>query len=99
MKPLHFFTLFFLIIGLGSKCYAQFPYVESFMNSSARGIIFGGSPSAFLTAAGNAYDSNSSTHTGTPIDENGNGYLRLTTNQRNEKGYAKALLHFLPQMV
>jgi gliding motility-associated-like protein len=88
IKPLHFFTLFSLIIGLGSKSYAQFPYVESFKNSSARGIIFGGSPSAFLTAAGNAYDSNSSTHTGTPIDQNGNGYLRLTTNQRNEKGYA-----------
>jgi gliding motility-associated-like protein len=72
--------------------YAQFPYIESFRNNTAPGIIFGGAPSAFLTAAGSGFDG--TTHTGTPIDANGNGYLRLTSNDNNQKGYAISTANF-----
>jgi gliding motility-associated-like protein len=67
-------------ICISNYSYAQLPYVESFKNSTAPGLTFGGTPSAFLTAA--------ASQTGTSLDVNGNGYLRLTSNQNNEKGYA-----------
>lgn len=80
IKRLHFFlTLIFSVASL--ELFAQFPYVESFRNSTARGVVFGGTPSAFLTAGGN------SSTGGTPIDPNGNGYLRLTNAANNQKGY------------
>jgi gliding motility-associated-like protein len=89
------YTLFLtLFLSFSKDCFAQFPYFESFKNSSAPGITFGGSPSSFLTAGGSAYDMTLGTHTGIPVDPNGNGYLRLTTNQRNEKGYAISTTNF-----
>ncbi len=78
---------FVLSVCVFQNSFAQFPYVESFRNSTSQGIIFGGSPSAFLTAAGSAYNVGTSSHTGTPLDANGNGYLRLTSNVQNQKGY------------
>lgn len=70
-----------LITLTASISFAQFPYVESFRNSTARGITFGGAPSAFLTASGSTFEG------GTPIDPNGQGYLRLTNASNNQKGY------------
>jgi len=86
IKILRLIIFFSAILGLTSKSYAQFPYVESFRNSSATGITFGGAPSAFLTAAGSGYENGA--HVGTPIDANGTGFLRLTNAANNQKGYA-----------
>lgn len=62
--------------------FAQFPYNESFKNSTAPGIIFGGQPNkAFLTAA-------------TGIDREGDGYLRLTTAQKFQKGFIYSTTSF-----
>ncbi len=79
IKRLRYLTL--LLLLLSTKVFAQFPYVESFKNSTARGVVFGGAPSAFLTAAG------SSSTGGPAIDRNGDGYLRLTNATTNQKGY------------
>ncbi len=74
-KQLQLLVLLLFLAGLiPQKAFAQFPYNESFMNSTAQGINFGGSPTAYLTS-GN-------------VDPNGNGYLRLTSNSGNQKGYA-----------
>ncbi len=80
-------ALYIVICFSSSIVCAQFPYIESFKNSTAPGITFGGVPSAFLTAGGDAYNLETQTHTGTPIDANGNGYLRLTNRLNNQKGY------------
>ncbi|MFC0078248.1 hypothetical protein ACFFLS_14450, partial [Flavobacterium procerum] len=71
------FNLFRLILLVSlfficTQTRAQFPYSESFKNTTAPGISFGGTPTAFLTAPS--------------IDVNGNGYLRLTNNNGNQKG-------------
>lgn len=79
IKRLRYLTFFLTILSL--EVLAQFPYAESFRNSTARSIIFGGTPSAFLTASGSSYQG------GTPIDSNGEGYLRLTNAANNQKGY------------
>lgn len=71
----------FLSVLLSVKTYAQFPYKESFRNSTAPGITFGGSPTAFLTAAPGTAQGGGS------IDKEGEGYLRLTNNTKNQKGY------------
>src|SRR6187402_2802765 len=68
-KSLLFVALFF--VSFISK--AQFPFSQSFQNSTAPGINFSGSPFAFLTAPS--------------IDANGSGYLRLTNNSGNQKGF------------
>ncbi len=70
-----------VILFFFTSSFAQFPYFESFKEATAPGIVFGGAPSAFLTAAG------SSSLGGTPIDPLGDGYLRLTNNTTNQKGY------------
>lgn len=94
IKLLRISLLIALCLHLSQTCDAQFPYVESFRNSTAQGIIFGGSPSAFLTAGGSSYDVSTSSHLGTPIDPNGNGYLRLTSNIQNQKGYVVNTTNF-----
>jgi gliding motility-associated-like protein len=71
-KPMLTFILMFCCFGLK----AQLPYFESFKNSSARGITFGGAPTAFLTASPNVN-----------LDPDGNGYLRLTNNNFDQKGF------------
>jgi hypothetical protein len=72
---LHFLLTFILVL-VSFLVKAQLPYFESFKNSSALGIVFGGAPSAFLTASPNA-----------SLDAEGNGYLRLTNNNFDQKGY------------
>jgi gliding motility-associated-like protein len=86
IKCLRSIVSLLMLIGLGTNCYAQFPYIESFRNANANGITFGGAPSAFLTAAGSGYENGS--HVGAPIDPAGNGFLRLTSNANNQKGFA-----------
>ena len=80
-KPLSLIA--FLISAAGvHNAYAQFPYFESFRNSTAPGILYGGSPTAFLTA-------------GAPMNEGeGNGYLRLTNNDQNQKGFIYSTTNF-----
>ncbi|MDB5119520.1 MAG: hypothetical protein JWN56_738 [Sphingobacteriales bacterium] len=65
----------FIFIALFSfeKVNAQFPYFESFKNKTAPGVTFGGDPVAYLTA--------------NSIDPDGDGYLRLTSNDLFQKGY------------
>lgn len=66
--------MLFLSAFVPNKAFAQFPYSESFMNATAAGTNFGGSPAAYLTS-------------GNP-DPSGNGYLRLTSNAGSQRGYA-----------
>lgn len=72
--PNLFLTLVFILVSLLTK--AQLPYFESFRNATASGIVFGGSPTAFLTASASA-----------SLDPDGDGYLRLTNNNFDQKGY------------
>ncbi|MEO6729203.1 MAG: gliding motility-associated C-terminal domain-containing protein [Candidatus Dojkabacteria bacterium] len=67
-------TFVFMLVSFLAK--AQLPYYESFRNSSAKGIIFGGAPSAFLTASPTSN-----------LDKEGEGYLRLTNNDLDQKGF------------
>lgn len=67
-------TLLSLICFLCTQSlFAQFPYFESFKGSSAPDITFGGEPTAFLTS-GN-------------VDAQNEGFLRLTNNTVNQKGF------------
>lgn len=80
-KSLQLITCFLMAVTLSNVAKAQFPYNESFRNATAEGVIFGGAPSAFLTAAPGTGPA------GTSIDPVGNGYLRLTNNANNQKGF------------
>lgn len=88
VKLIRYFVVLIFLQLFSNSLHAQFPYVESFRQKTAQGIIFGGTPSAFLTAAG------SSSTGGTPIDPEGNGYLRLTSNAQNQKGFAYSTSDF-----
>ncbi|SKB82258.1 tandem-95 repeat protein [Daejeonella lutea] len=69
-----FFTfLLGLIILTAESTFAQFPYTDSFKNSTATGTVVGGG--AKLTAG--------------TIDPEGNGYLRLTENTAEQSGFAR----------
>jgi gliding motility-associated-like protein len=87
-KLLHCFVFFAFSSVACLTASAQFPYFESFRTSSRNGIVLGGEPSAFLTAGG------SSATGGTPIDKEGEGYLRLTNAARDQKGYAYSTSSF-----
>lgn len=69
-----FLTVVCVLFSFLSK--AQLPYFESFKNATATGIVFGGAPDAFLTASSNAN-----------LDPIGDGYLRLTNNKNDQKGF------------
>lgn len=56
--------------------WAQFPYTETFKNTTAPGVVFGGEASSFLTAGIISGDIN------------GTGYLRLTNDTNFQKGFA-----------
>ena len=77
-------VVFFFFIS-GAK--AQLPYFESFREATAQNITFGGAPSAFLTASNNG-------PTGTAIDPAGQGFLRLTNNTTNQKGFVYSTVNF-----
>jgi len=87
-KSIRYLFLLILLQTYSFSSKAQFPYVESFRAATAPGITFGGAPSAFLTAAGSSYEG------GTPIDPQGNGYLRLTNAAKNQKGYVYSNSNF-----
>ncbi|MGY0034544.1 hypothetical protein [Pedobacter sp. NJ-S-72] len=73
-------VVFFLLFLLNPFfSFAQFPYNESFKNSTAPSVVFGGVPPAILTA-GKSLDN------GSTNDAEGNGYLRLTDNKADQKG-------------
>jgi gliding motility-associated-like protein len=55
---------------------SPFPYTESFKNSTAGAMLFGGSPNPAALTAGNS-------------DPEGAGYLRLTSNLGNQKGFVQ----------
>jgi len=86
IKFLRLIIVFTALLSTTQLAYAQFPYIESFRSTNAPGITVGGTPSAFLTAAGSGFENGH--HVGTPIDANGAGYLRLTSNANYEKGFA-----------
>ncbi|EOR94991.1 hypothetical protein ADIARSV_1862 [Arcticibacter svalbardensis MN12-7] len=77
-----------LVVLLTRPAKAQFPYVESFRNSTASGIVFGGTPEAILTAAPGTGTG------GASIDPAGSGYLRLTNNTKNQKGFIYSTASF-----
>lgn len=77
-----------LVVLISDVANAQFPYNESFRNATAEGVVFGGAPSAFLTAAPGTGPAGSS------IDPVGNGYLRLTSNTTNQKGFVYSTSSF-----
>lgn len=65
-------VLLCLTIGLVGSVFAQFPITQNFMGGTATGWILGGN--ATLTSG--------------TVDPAGAGYLRLTSNSNNQKGYA-----------
>ncbi|MBB5619245.1 gliding motility-associated-like protein/uncharacterized repeat protein (TIGR01451 family) [Pedobacter cryoconitis] len=73
--------LFFLFTLNPFSSRAQFPYDESFRNSTTNkpDVKFGGEPTAFLTALYPV--------AGSVTDAQGEGYLRLTNNKTKQKGY------------
>lgn len=83
------FLLFFIVTFSSVNVFSQFPYEETFKNSTAPGIKFGGGDNpategyAFLTAN----NSSGSWNTMPIPDANGDGYLRLTNNLTYQKGY------------
>lgn len=77
-----------LITLVTADTFAQFPYRESFKNGAAPGITFGGAPAAFLTAA------KGTAPNGGSIDPQGDGYLRLTNNSKDQKGYVISNVEF-----
>ena len=81
------FLLFFIITFSSLNVFSQFPYIETFKNSTAPGIMPGGGNNpategyAFLTAGNSPWNN-------MPIkDNNGDGYLRLTSNLPYQRGF------------
>ncbi|WP_276349121.1 Ig-like domain-containing protein [Daejeonella sp. JGW-45] len=76
--------LLFFVLACGSSAYAQFPYFDSFKNSTAPTARFGGSPSPAKLTAGS-------------IDPEGGGYLRLTDSAlvgSGESAFARNITKF-----
>ena len=69
------YCFFLLTIFFSNISIAQLPFEESFKNSTAPGMVFGGNPlPAILTSGGD--------------DPAGDGFLRLTNNDNNQTGFA-----------
>ncbi|WP_207428526.1 Ig-like domain-containing protein [Pedobacter sp. SYSU D00535] len=66
-------VLFFAFFIYAGDLLAQFPFYESFMGPTAKNLVFGGEPTAYLTSGIN--------------DPDGQGYLRLTNKDNNQTGY------------
>jgi hypothetical protein len=75
LKRLKSFKSLFVVVlfFVSSQIRAQFPFLQFFKNTTAPEIEFGGTPTSFLSASS--------------IDANGSGYLRLTNNGGDQKGY------------
>jgi gliding motility-associated-like protein len=82
--------IFFLLVCGTVEVFSQFPYYESFKNSTAPDIVFGGQPTAYLTSG--KFDP--ATGITDPVGE---GYLRLTRNTGNQKGFIHNLTNFSSQ--
>ncbi len=82
--------VFFIFLGGFGKLFAQFPYYESFKNSTAPDIVFGGQPEAYLTSG----KLDPATGITDPVGE---GYLRLTKNTQNQKGFIHNKTNFSSQ--
>ncbi|WP_337967842.1 T9SS type B sorting domain-containing protein [uncultured Flavobacterium sp.] len=83
-KLISFLLVFFITVQIR----AQFPFSESFKNNTAPNILFGGSPTAFLTGGAgskNGYN-----------DLNGSGYLRLTNSSADQRGVVWSDLYAFP---
>ncbi|CAM3626591.1 gliding motility-associated C-terminal domain-containing protein [Flavobacterium chungbukense] len=89
-KKFNLFKLFFLIFlfFITAQTRAQFPYSQSFKNSTAPGVLFGGEPVAFLTGGAGLRDGYN--------DANGSGYLRLTNRQGSQKGIVYSDMYSFP---
>ncbi|HTN21152.1 MAG TPA: gliding motility-associated C-terminal domain-containing protein [Pelobium sp.] len=72
--PSLYVLVFFVLLGNRSNAQSNLPYFQSFKETTANNIEFGGEPTAILTAA-------------QAIDLPGQGYLRLTNNSVNQKGF------------
>jgi gliding motility-associated-like protein len=79
-----------MLIVSAQSVFAQFPYFESFKNSTAPDIIFGGEPEAYLTSG----QTDLATGISDPIGE---GYLRLTRKIKNQKGFIHNKVGFSSQ--
>ncbi|MBB4800211.1 gliding motility-associated-like protein [Flavobacterium nitrogenifigens] len=89
-KRFNLFKLFFVIslFFITAQTRAQFPYSQSFKNSTAPGVLFGGEPVAFLTGGAGLRDGYN--------DANGSGYLRLTNRQGSQKGIVYSDMYSFP---
>ncbi|WP_017259302.1 T9SS type B sorting domain-containing protein [Pedobacter arcticus] len=78
LKPIPNLCLLALLLLFTSWASAQtnLPYFQSFKNATAPDIQFGGIPTAALTAS-----------PAVNIDPDGSGYLRLTNNSQDQRGY------------
>ncbi|MFV8348027.1 hypothetical protein ACNQGX_18205, partial [Flavobacterium sp. ZB4P13] len=79
-KKISLLLFFLALFFVANPIRAQFPFSQSFRNSTAPGIQFGGAPAAFLTGGAGAI-------AGGYNDSNGSGYLRLTNASGNQKGF------------
>ncbi len=68
------YLLFVFVLFANTTSAQLLPYFQSFKETTATNVEFGGTPSAVLTAANG-------------IDPPGEGYLRLTNNTVNQKGF------------
>ncbi|MCV9930382.1 hypothetical protein OIU83_22170, partial [Flavobacterium sp. LS1R49] len=87
-KKFLFLYSFILLFFVTFQIRAQFPFSESFTNSTAPNIQFGGSPPALLTGGAglkNGYQ-----------DSEGNGFLRLTNNGIQQRGMVWSDLYAFP---
>src|SRR6476646_1876 len=72
--PSLYVMVFFVLFANNSNAQSVLPYFQSFKETTAANIEFGGAPTAILTAAQG-------------IDAPGAGYLRLTNNSTQQTGY------------
>jgi|GEM_PF-5586500 len=86
----HFFCFVILLFFITLETKAQFPFSESFKNSTASNIQFGGSPTSFLTGGAGLKDSYN--------DTEGNGFLRLTNNKAEQRGMVWSDLYAFPSV-
>jgi len=89
-KSFYFFKLIFFtfLFSFTTQIRAQFPFIQSFKNSTAPGIEFGGSPKAFLTGGAGLRDGYN--------DIDGEGYLRLTNKSQQQRGIVWSDLYAFP---
>lgn len=81
IKRLSFLLALVFLLFAGEVANAQFPYSQTFRNSSASDIVFGGNGTIATLTAGS-------------VDQEGKGYLRLTNNHKSQAGFARSTTSF-----